>query len=87
MVTFHTWMNAVRELLEANGMAVDEWQAQFPYNFRRSFEAGTSPADAATRVSRFWWREQEKVLHHECDKVANCWRGRGHTGECQPIVG
>ncbi len=80
-------MKTVCDLLEANRMAVDEWQSQFPYNFRRSFETGTSPIDAATRANRFWWREQEKVLHNECDKVANCWRGRGHKGPCQPIVG
>ena len=86
MATFRTWMKEVREVLAANTMAVNEWQSHFPYNFRRSFDSGTSPIKAANRIRRFWWREQEKGLHKQCDKAANCWLSRGHNGECQPIV-
>ncbi len=87
MPTYAAWMNQVREKLFANGMDFDEWQSAFPYNFRRSFESGTSPTDAATRTSRFWWREQEKLLRTQCNRAANCWLPRDHDGECQPIVG
>jgi hypothetical protein len=86
MATFRTWMKEVREVLEANRIAVNEWQSLFPYNFRRSFDSGTSPVEAANRMHRFWWREQEKGLHRQCDKAANCWLSRGHNGDCQPIV-
>lgn len=86
MATFRTWMKEVCELLAADSMAVSEWQSHFPYNFHRSFESGTSPTEAATRVHRFWWREQEKRLHKQCDQAANCWLSRGHDGDCQPIV-
>lgn len=80
-------MKRVREQLESLQMAPDLWQAEWAYNFRRSYQSGTAPSEAAKRANRYWWREQHKVLHRQCDRAVNCWLPRGHAGECQPIVG
>ncbi len=79
-------MKSVREELDSLHMATDQWQAFSAYNFRRSYESGTTPDEAAKRAFKFWWRQQHKALHDDCDKAVNCWLKCGHEGECQPIV-
>ena len=85
-MSYRTWIKLVREELESLHMATDEWQAFWAYNFRRSYEAGIPPEVAANRAYRYWWREQYKLLHRQCDRAANCCLPREHEGECQPIV-
>ncbi len=79
-------MKRVREGLDSLQMATDHWQAFAAYNFRRSYESGTPPDQAAQRAFKFWWRQQHKALHDDCQKAVNCWLKHGHEGECQPIV-
>ncbi len=85
-MTYRTWIKHVRDQLDSMHMATNEWQAFSAYNFRRSYESGTMPDEAAGRAFRFWWRQQHKVLHDDCHKAVNCWLKSGHEGECQPIV-
>ncbi len=79
-------MKSVREELDSLHMATKEWQRFSPYNFRRSYQSGTTPDETAKRAFKFWWRQQHKALHEDCDRAVNCWLKRGHEGECQPIV-
>lgn len=39
-------------------------------------------ADAVLSANRFWWSEQVKSLKQNCEAAPDCWRARGHQGDC-----
>ena len=65
-------------------MRIEDWQANWPFDFTAEFNAGTTPDDAARKANRFWWREQNKSLEQDCHRTPGCWLPKGHQGECKP---
>ncbi len=52
-----TWLNEVRSTLAARNMDVDAWGRNWPYDFRKEYEEGSSPASAAQAAYDYWWQE------------------------------
>jgi hypothetical protein len=46
-------------------MQMDDWQPVWSFDFPREHKTGTTPADAAMKANRFWWREQNKSLKQD----------------------
>jgi hypothetical protein len=83
MDSFSKWLNEVRgELLSIN-MPIDDWQKTWVFDFEREFKAGTTPSHAAAKANRFWWHQQNKSMHNDCQSTRRCWLPRGHQGECE----
>lgn len=82
---FTSWLEQVKESLRSINMPMDDWQRTWNFDFRRQFENGSAPADAAEAANRFWWHEQNKALKQDCRKTDHCWLPQGHQGECQPV--
>ena len=82
--TYQLWLDQVRDALRSINMQMDDWQPIWSFDFPREHKAGTVPSDAAMKANRFWWREQNKSLKQDCQKVPGCWLPRAHQGECQP---
>jgi hypothetical protein len=80
---FGNWLEGVREALASMSLDAPDWQAKWPYDFRRAFDAGVSSRDAALSANRWWFHQQNKAIRQECEKVANCWLPRGHQGACE----
>jgi hypothetical protein len=83
---FEDWLGEVREALNSINMPMDDWQKSWAFDFKREYEAGVNPDQAAQRANRFWWLRQNAAIKQDCRVVPNCWLPRGHQGECQPTV-
>jgi hypothetical protein len=81
---YQLWLDQVRDALRSINMQMDDWQPIWSFDFPREHRAGTTPGDAAMKANRFWWREQNKSLKQDCQKVPGCWLPRAHKGDCQP---
>jgi len=82
---YEQWLAGVRTALDSVNMPMDDWQSQWPFDFRVAYDAGTQPDDAAMQANRHWWREQNKSLKQDCRQTDDCWLPRGHRGDCQPV--
>ncbi len=52
---YAAWLSAVRSALLAKNMKLDDWQQNWTYDFRRDFELGMTPRDAALHACELWW--------------------------------
>lgn len=84
--SFEGWLSEVRAALDSINMPIDDWQKAWRFDFRREFGAGTTAKDAAMKANRFWWRQQNKAINHECQKAEGCWLPRNHQGECEVVI-
>ncbi len=84
-MAFESWLKEVREALAAINMPLEDWQSQWAFDFSGEFDAGTNPNDAAEKVNRFWWHQQNKAIGQHCRKTPNCWLPQNHQGECQNV--
>jgi hypothetical protein len=82
-VDFIAWLEEVRDVLASTNIDVPDWQAKWPYDFTRAFDAGLSSRDAALHANKWWWWQQNKEIRQECDRNVNCWLTRGHQGSCE----
>jgi hypothetical protein len=80
------WMKAVRAALDSFSMPMADWQEIGAFDFRREYDAGVKPDDAATRAHRHWWWEWNKSLNQDCRQTKDCWLPRGHQRQCQCSV-
>jgi hypothetical protein len=85
MTTYKSWRDEVKAALREINMPFDDWQKRWPFDFRKEYVAETSPVEAAKKVNRFWWHQQNKAMHQECHKTPNCWLPDRHQGDCQPL--
>jgi len=53
---YETWLDEVRLVLSTVNMQMEDWQQNWPYDFRTEFEAGMAAADAADHAHDFWWQ-------------------------------
>jgi hypothetical protein len=81
---FEIWLEQVQNALRSINMEMKDWQKVWPFDFRREHGQGADPDAAAMKANRFWWRQQNKSMRHECNKVVGCWLPESHQGECQP---
>lgn len=82
--TYDIWLDKVRDTLRSINMRIEEWQSVWPFDFNAEYNAGADPGDAATKANRYWWREQNKSLKQDCERVPGCWLPQGHQGKCEP---
>ena len=82
--TYEPWLTEVEEALSSVNMSLRDWQTIWSFDFHREFELGTTADDAAMKANRFWWYRQNNAVNQACQKTADCWLPRNHTGECQP---
>ena len=82
---YQLWLDQVRDALRSINMQMDDWQPIWSFDFSQTYQAGTTPGDAAMKANRFWWREQNKSLKQDCAKTPGCWLPLDHQGACQPI--
>jgi len=52
-----TWLHEVGAALASVQMELDAWRENWPYDFRKDYEAGVSAHDAAMHAQDFWWQE------------------------------
>jgi hypothetical protein len=83
--SFEEWMKEVRAAFGALSLPAKDWQALGAFDYRREYEAGVTPADAAAKANRHWWLEWNKSLNQDCRRSKNCWLPRGHRDQCQPV--
>ena len=80
------WMKEVRTAFESLNVPMADWQLIGYFDYRREFDAGVKPQDAATKANRHWWHEWNKSLKQHCPQTDDCWLPRGHQGVCQPVA-
>jgi hypothetical protein len=83
-VTYEIWLEEVKDALHSINMPMEDWQGVWPFDFSGEHDAGATPGEAAMKANRYWWREQNKSLKQDCQKVPGCWLPRAHQAECQP---
>lgn len=83
LAEYATWLAEVRTALNSINMPLDEWQAQWAYDFERDYRAGVAPSKAAEQANRYWWREQNKAIGQDCRRTPDCWLPRGHHEQCR----
>ena len=82
---YEAWLKEVDEALKSIGMAREDWEGVWPFDFRGEFACGRSANDAAAKANRFWWKRQNQALNQQCPKTPDCWLPREHQGECEPV--
>ena len=82
---YDAWMKEVDGALKSIGMARDDWQGIWAFDFHAEFAGRRSANDAAARANRFWWKRQNEALNQQCRKSADCWLPQDHRGECEPV--
>jgi hypothetical protein len=82
---YDEWMKKLRTAFDSLNLPMADWQALGAFDYRREYDAGVDPADAAKKANRYWWREWNKSLNQDCRQTKNCWLPRGHQGGCQPV--
>lgn len=81
--TYDIWLDRVRDTLRSINMRIEDWQGVWPFDFGTEYKAGTNPGEAAAKANRYWWREQNKSLNQNCERVLSCWLPKGHPGKCE----
>ena len=81
------WMADVQALLDSFGMPLKIWQKRWAFDFKAEYRARISACDAANKVNRFWWREQNRLLREDCRVSRDCWLPDDHEGRCQTVDG
>jgi len=84
--SYEQWMSEVRAAFDSLDMPMADWQVIGFFDYRREFDAGIKPQDAATKANRHWWHEWNKSLKQHCPETKDCWLPRGHQGQCQPVT-
>ncbi len=55
---YRRWLHDVRIILESEmHMDMARWSKNWNYDFRKEFEAGATPPDAALHAHDFWWQQ------------------------------
>ena len=84
--SYEEWMNEVRASFGSMVMPMSDWHVLGAFDYRREYDAGVKPGDAAMKANRQWWHEWNKSLKQECRQSDDCWLPRGHEGQCQPVA-
>lgn len=84
--SYEKWRNEVRVAFDSLNLPAADWQAVGVFDYRKEYDAGVKPQDAAMKANRYWWREWNKSLNQDCRKTDDCWLPRGHQGQCQPVA-
>jgi len=67
----HTaWLGEVRIALVTLGMKMDACQENWEFDFRKEYESGSTPFDAAVHAHDFWWQQLLAESRDECERVA-----------------
>ena len=82
--TYDIWLDQVRDALRSINMHFEDWQVVWPFDFASEYSVGTKPDDTAMKANGYWWRQQNKSLGRDCQKIPGCWLPRDHQGRCQP---
>jgi hypothetical protein len=83
---YETWMKEVRAAFDSLDTPMADWQTIGAFDYRKEYDAGVKPEDAAMKANRHWWHEWNKSLNQDCRQAKDCWLPRGHQGECQPVA-
>lgn len=83
--SYEEWMTKVRAAFASLSTPMADWHLIGAFDYRREFDAGVKPDDAAIKANRQWWYEWNKSLKQDCLQTQSCWLVRGHHGECQPV--
>lgn len=75
-------LHNVRSLLQSANMPMEEWQRVSRFDFEREYKAGTGPSKAAEKANQYWRYEQNKALHQQYRRTAQCWLPQNHGEFC-----
>lgn len=53
---YNAWLEHVRADLGSMHTDLEAWRKQWKFDFRREYEAGVPPHEAALRAHDFWWQ-------------------------------
>ncbi len=57
-VDYRTWLDDVRIILQTTmHMEMAAWLKNWDYDFRKQYDAGVTPQEAALRAHDFWWQQ------------------------------
>ena len=57
-MSYEEWIDEVRSALAEINMSPDDWQPRYPFDFRKSFDSGRTPLEAAKEANAYWWSTQ-----------------------------
>lgn len=84
-IGYDSWIKEVRAVLASINMPMEHWQKVWPFDFAKEFLDSISADSAAAKANRFWWRELNRSIGHDCSKDPDCWLPNGHQGDCQTV--
>lgn len=56
-VSYETWIRDVWDVLAKLDIEAGTWQKSWEFEFRKEYDCGSTPYEAAARAQDFWWQQ------------------------------
>jgi hypothetical protein len=56
-VKYETWIQDVWDVLAKLDIEAATWQKNWEFEFRKEYDCGSTPYEAAARAQDFWWQQ------------------------------